>query len=786
MKTKCRIPKRYLFAASLMLISVLLTSYGTIADAQRRGTMDATSTVGGEPGERDRDPDYIEKRGEFLNRFFGTGPGGVSPTAYEAGRAMARMLPPSPLLQNESFRSPAAPEVSQLWTWPIALPIENSYGGNAGAMVHTLAVDPFNANIVYTGSFGGLAKTTDGGFTWQYLSDAWISQSVSAIAVDPNASRIVYAGTGREDYGPYSVGLYRSLDGGLTWSRPLGDDHFAGTYMRAIAIDPNASGSELSTTLYVANTSGLWRSTDSGTTFTQKRQGGIYDVAIDASTFPSTLYVTDGTGTFKSTDSGNSWISIHQVLLNSHNRLSVVKSTSHRRSSTLYLLGPQDPDHNLYKSTDRGVTWVQIPTRCFAEADSCNDPDGNIGFQVFAVDPANPQIILAGNMALYRTTDEGTTWMEIGHWWGDDLDPRRSIHTDQRVIAFSNTVSGVVYGGNDGGVVSSTNHGLDWTNLNQNLPGALMYSVALSADGSMMAGTQDNGVVFSSAGAHWDMLSGGDSSHDLIDPSDSTWAYYVIYDRDSFTRVNTQTHQSTNIAPAELEGDADCAFFPPFSMNPSSPKHLLASCQHVVRTLDATASPVVWTTIGGPLAEHGGNYITAATEAPSNADVIYAVRNENAVFVTSNAGEGNGAAWIQVTQTGNLHDIHAVSVHPTDPRTAYLGCNSGVYKTTDMGTTWVQQGVHDLIYRDVAIDPANPEHIFAASNAGVFASTNGGGNWGNLSDGIPTGMVVTALSFNGASRQLAASTYGRGVYTLHVGRSVLPNPRPRPTPLPRP
>jgi len=327
-------------------------------------------------------------------------------------------------------------------------------------MVHTLAVDPFNANIVYTGSFGGLAKTTDGGFTWQYLSDAWTSQSVSAIAVDPNASRIVYAGTGREDCGPYGVGLYRSLDGGLSWSRPLGHDHFAGTYVRAIAIDPNASGSELSTTLYVANTSGLWRSTDSGTTFTQKRQGGIYDVAIDASTFPSTLYVTDNTGTLKSTDSGNFWISIHQVLLNSHNRLSVVKSTSHRRSSTLYLLGPRDPDHNLYKSTDRGVTWIQIPTRCFAEADSCNDPDGNIGFQVFAVDPANPQIILAGNLALYRTTDEGTSWSEIEHWWGD-LDPTRSLHTDQRVFAFSQTVPDVVYGGNDGDVVGSTNDGLD-------------------------------------------------------------------------------------------------------------------------------------------------------------------------------------------------------------------------------------------------------------------------------------------------------------------------------------
>ncbi|HTE90178.1 MAG TPA: hypothetical protein VK639_14560, partial [Terriglobales bacterium] len=336
MKTKCLNRKRYLVAASLMLIGVVLTCYSASAHAERRGLLDATSTADGEPGERDKDPDYIEKRGEFLNRFFGTGPGGVSPTAYEAGRAMARVLPPSPLLQNESFRSPDTRGISQLWTWPIALPIENSYGGNAGAMVHTLAVDPFNANVVYTGSFGGLAKTTDGGFTWQYLSDAWASQSVSAIAVDPNASRIVYAGTGREDCGPYGVGLYRSLDGGLIWSRPLGDDYFAGTYVRTIAIDPNASGSESSTTLYVANNSGLWRSTDSGTTFTQKRQRGSYDVAIDASSFPSIVYVTDDGGTFRSTDSGNSWIGIHQVLLKSHNRLSVVKSTF-RRSSTLYL-----------------------------------------------------------------------------------------------------------------------------------------------------------------------------------------------------------------------------------------------------------------------------------------------------------------------------------------------------------------------------------------------------------------------------------------------------------------
>jgi len=96
--------------------------------------------------------------------------------------------------------------------------------------------------------------------------------------------------------------------------------------------------------------------------------------------------------------------------------------------------------------------------------------------------------------------------------------------------------------------------------------------------------------------------------------------------------------------------------------------------------------------------------------------------------------------------------------------------------------TWIQLGVPDLIYRDVAIDRANPQHIFAASNAGVFASIDGGLTWGNMSDGIPAGLVISALSFNAMSRQLAAATYGRGVYVLNL---ELP-PRPRPTPRPRP
>jgi photosystem II stability/assembly factor-like uncharacterized protein len=790
---------RYLAAVSLILIAVLLTSYSAIPNARRSDVQDIGTMVDVVPADEDGDADSQDKRHEFLERFFATGAGGVSPSAYARALAAARALPPSPLLQGRRFVSPEAPEAPSAWTSPISPPIQRSYGGNASARVHTLAIDPINANVVYTGSFGGLAKTTDGGVTWHYLSDAWSSQSVSAIVVNPSASNDVYVGTGNS-YGPYGVGVYRSLDGGATWSSALGGVQLAGTYIRTIAIDPNASSGPFTTTLYVANggthTCGLWRSTDSGSTWTRLHQGsppsvddGIYDLAIDSSIRPSTLYVTEDDGTFKSTDSGNSWTRIHDVLEGSRNRLSVV-------NSTLYLLGPHDADHNLYKSIDHGATWIQVPTRCPCApdvcanhnppappicADSCANRCGNIGFSVFAVDPNNPQIIVAGNMALYRTDNEGMTWTEIGHWWGPD------VHTDQKVIAFSETVPGVVYDGNDGGIVKSTSGGVDWTNLNQNLPGALLYSVALSRDGSMIAGTQDNGAVFSSAGAPWDMIYGGDSNHDLIEPTGTTWAYSVMYTPNSFRRFNRVTRNLENISPAQFIVSENprtyepCAFFPTFSMNLSNPTHVIAACQQVVRTVDGpTVTENGWTTIGGSLGING-NYVTSAYEAPSNSNVIYAVRESDTVFVTFNADQGDGAVWHQVTQKNQPGGIYAVTVDPTNYLTAYLACNSGVHKTTDMGTTWTQLGIQNLVYRDVAIDPVNTQHIFAASNAGVFASTDGGLSWGNMSDGIPAGMVVSALSFNAFSRQLAASTFGRGVYMLHLD---LP-PRPHPTPRPR-
>ena len=253
-------------------------------------------------------------------------------------------------------------------------PIRNSYGGNASARIHTLAIDPINANVVYTGSSGGLAKTTDGGVTWRYLSDAWASQSISSIAVNPNASnhRLCRHGRGSTHGLMVSASTARSTEGRPGTS--LARLNLQGRYIRTDCHRSKRAG--------IAGNSCTWRTdcarfADCGVrptaavTWTRLRQADQpdstevmtwpYDLAIDPSTHP-TAFMSPRT---MDVSEHRFWPgpgrSIHGVLAGSRNRLSVV-------NSTLYLLGPRDPDHNLYKSIDRGAKWTQIPAKCFDEA----------------------------------------------------------------------------------------------------------------------------------------------------------------------------------------------------------------------------------------------------------------------------------------------------------------------------------------------------------------------------------------------------------------------------------
>src|SRR5215468_682736 len=162
MKTICLSRTRCLAGVFLMFVGVLLTCYSEIVNLRHERVQDVEKIEDAVPADDDGDEEYLEKRHDFLDRFFGPSPEGVSVGAYISALDEARALPTSALLEGRRFMSPEMLEHAPGWTLPVPPPIQNSYGGNASARIQTLAIDPINSNTVYTGSFGGLAKTTDG------------------------------------------------------------------------------------------------------------------------------------------------------------------------------------------------------------------------------------------------------------------------------------------------------------------------------------------------------------------------------------------------------------------------------------------------------------------------------------------------------------------------------------------------------------------------------------------------------------------------------------------------
>jgi photosystem II stability/assembly factor-like uncharacterized protein len=789
-----RTRKKWVLVLAPILSVALICCYGAIAKARRADRRQASSEHSDRPGaqaadrnshhetDREKAVDYTDKSRELWSKS-DKPPGSVSPSAYIAALAAARALPPSPLSQGRTF---ASLDPLQNWMFPALSPIANDWGGlgapctkplppnspcGASSRIDAIAVDPTNADIVYVGSEGGLSKSTDGGAHWSYVSDTFDSQSIRSIVVDPANPLIVYAGTGTNAF--YGTGLYRSVDAGATWSLASEIEFYGGTIAKLV-IDPSTAGNSFSTTLYASfiryvsesnNSHSVWKSTDSGSSWTQLRSapgvawGGMerfYDLAVDPN-IPSTLYVTAPDGVFKRSYMGGRfggifvWTKIHDI------PNPTVPSCLAFAQSTLYL-AYTDGGTVIVKSTNQGATW------------SAPLPSSGARLTCFGVDPAHPERIFVGDGgsdARY-SLDAGAHWI-ISH----------DVHPDIHSIAFCPTNSQRNYLGTDGGIYRADYAGgssISWYSKNENLVGSLMRGVSLSSDDSMVMGNQDNGTQLYAAptpNPPWAMILGGDGYQPKIDPNNRNKLYYQRYSYGSLvcnngweSVVRVVNGVQTNITPTAACGERSQGFSALF-MAPSDTARVIVGFKNVYRSADSGGT---WTRIGpnGVDTDPGGAAF-ALSEAPSNTNVIYAVFDRLRVFVTSNAGQGNAATWSQVRNGyEGVGLISAITVDPVDSNTAFVASDTGVWKTIDKGVHWTQYASPNLLYRDVVVDPADRQHVFAASAGGVYASTDGGVTWGYMGFGMPWGLEVTSLSLNASSRRLAASTYGRGAYIMNL------------------
>lgn len=777
---------RVILLGLVCLSALSLICYTAFAQAHRAGTKyvnrdQSRSSSTGQTSDlaaREKDLDLVGMRQQWLDRFYGK----VAPGAYEKALAAARALPVSPLVQSWTFQ-PLSPLYND-WghlndPCPVPSPTPNSWCG-ASARIDAIAVDPMalNGQVVYVGSEGGLSKSIDGGANWSYLSDNLPSQSIRSIAIDPVTPSIIYAGTGTNER--FGVGIYRSVNSGGSWTINLGVPQFSGKTVGKIAIDPATAGNARTATLYASVTGSgnhsVWKSTNSGTNWTQIRgptpagTGNFYDIAIDPgdSRRSPALYVTAPDGLFKSTNGGTTWsASIHpRNPVPEPDKPACLSFVSGR---AILFLAFTENGHVTVARQYVGISssWTELtPT------------DGNLF--CFGVDPVFPsRIFVGGGWDLRYSLDSGVTWVNS-----------HDVHVDMHSIAFCPTNTQRNYLGTDGGIYRADYGGsgeMLWYSKNENLAGSLIYGLSISSDGHIIQGNQDNGTQLGWSGRNppWGFVIGGDGYKPQIDQNNSSNYYYVYYTGDEHETCgppppglrigpnSTAPGRVLNGIPAnKTPTQAYCeasSFFPAMFVAPSNWNRVIMGFKNIWRSVDAGDN---WTRIGGGPNGFDSGTATVISEAAGNTDYIYAVFDDSRFWMTANAGSTNPPpTWTQ--RTGLPGGIRAVTVDPTaaGPKTVYVACNSansGLYKSTDAGLHWTSLGFAALGCWDVAIDPNNSSHIFVATGAGVYLSTDGGVHWAATA-GIPAGMAVSSLSLNNTARQLAASTYGRGVYILNLG-----------------
>jgi hypothetical protein len=699
---------------------------------------------------------------------------------------------------------PLAAPATPSWTLVGPQPIDTPYYAAAvSGRVSALAVVPGNPNVLYLGGAqGGVWKSVDGGANWVPLTDTQASTAIGSLAIDPANSNTIYVGTGEENFSGdsyYGSGILKSTDGGSTWTHtcgpfcgPVGSDSYGGgARIGGLAIQPGNSQVLLAAVAKL-NNDGIYRSTDGGNTWSRVLAGNPGNAVMFDPTHGSVAYASLGSsagggteGVFKSTDGGQSWnpdngTGTSALPLTNAARIALALAPS--SPATLYA-GIADTGGNLlglFKTADGGAHWARLasaPDYCDQQCWYDN---------VIAVQPTNANVVFAGGAyftTLVRTLDGGTTWSTL-----QSAQSFAVVHPDVHALTFSGDGT-TLYLGSDGGAyrataVAATNPSFSGLNvtlaLTQFYPGLSIHPTDAAI---AVGGNQDNGTVLYSGGLTWNQVNCGDGSATAFDFRTPTTLYAACeWGGGLFKSTTGGSVGSWNNAANGIATSDRADFIPPLVMDPSNSTTLYFASFRVYRTTDGAAS---WTVISPDLTG-GSSYdgvISAIAVAPADSNTVYVGTLDGRVQKTANAGSGTTATWTNVSAGLPLRAVTQVAVDPSIAKTAYatfsgfsgFGDSQGhVFRTTNGGAAWtdISGNLPNTPANALVIVPDVPSVLFVGTDVGVFYTSNGGANWTSLTSGLPR-VAVLGLTLHNPSRTLRAATHGRSAWDLDIS-SLLP------------
>ena len=681
-------------------------------------------------------------------------------------------------------------------------------------------------NTYYMGTTGGgLWKTEDLGITWRNISDGFFKTgSVGAVAVAESDPNVIYVGMGehavRGVMTHHGDGVYKSTDAGKTWTH-LGLSETQ--HISRIAIHPKnpdivyvaAQGALYSHTAE----RGVYRSMDGGRTWTKvlfvDDKTGCVELSLDMNN-PRVLYAAlneygrlpwkvisggPGSGLYKSTDAGTTWEKIHEGLPKEMGKMAV--SVSRSNSDKVYLLMESDSEKELgglFVSNNAGKSWSRVTNdhRLIQRA--------WYYIELFT-DPKNENTVYVLSAPALRSEDGGKTWENLSGTHGDFHDLWINPHNPKNMVI-----------GNDGGAAISVNYGKTWS-TQSNMPTAQFYRINVDNQFpyNIYAGQQDNTSVkiasqelggWGITPRSWSYSAGGESAFLAFNPDDPRFVLGGSY-QGTIEVLDTRAAAGTNImaAPIQYLGmDAKDMKYrfnwnAPIIWSKHEPNTFYHGSQYLLRTTDmgktwSEASPDLTRNEKAKQGKGGGPYTNEAVgaenygtlsyviESPHEKGVIWTGSDDGLVYLTRD----NGTTWQNVTPTGLPEClINAIEVSPHDKATAYIATTRykfndhtpGLYKTTDYGKTWTKivTGIpNNAFTRVVREGDKRKDLLFAGTELGVFISYDGGKQWSSCQLNLPITPITDLRVHQG---DLIAATSGRSFWILddlHLIRQSLPQP----------
>ncbi len=679
-----------------------------------------------------------------------------------------------------------------------------------------IAVDPTDKRrwLLAVGS-GGVWETTNAGTTWTPIFDDQGSYSIGCVTLDPANPQVIWVGTGENVSGRhvgYGDGVYRSRDGGASWEHMgLADSEHIGK----IIVDPRDSQ-----VVYVAAEGPLWTSggerglyktIDGGTTWTRalhiSDDTGITDIELDPEN-ADTLYAAayqrrrkvwsllaggPESGIWKSTDAGATWREITAGLPGGDMGKIALAVTPADPSLVYATIEASADERGFYRSTDKGERFTK-------RNPYLSGGTGPHYYQEIEVSPTDPQRVYQMDVWLHTTADGGATFERLGE---------RNKHTDNHALWIDPDDPRHLLAGSDGGLYETFDHGASWR-FTGNLPVTQIYKMAVDDAVpfyNVVGGTQDNGTqhgpsrtrtVHGIRNQDWIVPLGADGYACQVDPNNPD-VLYAEWQVGNLLRIDLETGEGLDIKPQPEADDPPerWNWDAPVLISPHDPSRLWFASYRLWRSDDRGNA---WTAVSSDLtrgtprlemAVHGrvqsvdalydnramSQYatVTAVDESPLVPGLVYTGSDDGVVAVT----EDGGNTWRRIEQIDGVPERAFVnevkaSLHDADTVFVVLDDHKGgdtapyLMRSDDRGKSW-RSIAGDLpdrhILWSVVQDHVEPDLLFVGTEFGVFFTRDGGERWIELAGGVPT-IAFRDLEIQRRENDLVGATFGRGFFIL--------------------